>query len=263
MLDLDSPRWGNLHHAHGPASDLPDMLRRLPEGVDAIDGVLFGSICHQGSVFSASYAAMPHLCHAAARTPSAEWRGRILSVMGAIHASTDFRGGDAPADVRAWYRDAIAPARDLAIATLQEPLDRLTAIYLLEAAAALQGHLGLGRVLSGFAGEEFSLSCQHCAIDLYVWPTTDGLSVAADDPVFHPGTPRTSTMPGPVSGSTQEPAYSWITPLVLTAPSLGRIAPLLPHLFGTATCPACHTSFTLVDRLAEEAGVEPHSMGPS
>jgi hypothetical protein len=71
VIPLDSPRWSELKHAHGDGSDLPEILGRLSDGdAEAMDD-LFGSICHQGTTYTASYAAVPHLAEIAGRTKDA------------------------------------------------------------------------------------------------------------------------------------------------------------------------------------------------
>jgi hypothetical protein len=75
MLDLDSPRWSELKHAYGTASDIPALLRQLgslPSG----DGErepwfsLWSALAHQGDVYSASFAAVPHVVRALASAPA-------------------------------------------------------------------------------------------------------------------------------------------------------------------------------------------------
>ncbi|MFI8524835.1 HEAT repeat domain-containing protein [Promicromonospora sukumoe] len=57
--------WTTVSHAYGDATDLPEMLRALAldedTGPDSAAGDLWGSICHQGTVYSASAAAVPFL----------------------------------------------------------------------------------------------------------------------------------------------------------------------------------------------------------
>jgi hypothetical protein len=36
MLSLDSPRWSELEHAYGAASDIPSLLRQLTNGTNVI-----------------------------------------------------------------------------------------------------------------------------------------------------------------------------------------------------------------------------------
>ena len=66
MLSLDSPEWSNLTHAYGSATDIPDLLRQL-EGLPSSDRdaepwfSIWSSLAHQGDVYSASFAAVPHV----------------------------------------------------------------------------------------------------------------------------------------------------------------------------------------------------------
>lgn len=74
MLSLDSPRWNELCHAYGNASDIPVLLARLVEmpqsnGEEEPWFSLWSSLAHQGDVYSASFAAVPHVIEALARSP--------------------------------------------------------------------------------------------------------------------------------------------------------------------------------------------------
>ena len=76
MLNLDSPRWGDLEHAYGMASDTPALLRQLSDMPSSEGNTepwysLWSSLAHQGSVFAASFAAVPHVVAALAKSPQA------------------------------------------------------------------------------------------------------------------------------------------------------------------------------------------------
>jgi len=74
MLSLDSPKWSELEHAYGKASDTPNLLRQL-QSLPASDGdmepwfTLWSSLAHQGDVYSASFAAVPHVVHYLSQAP--------------------------------------------------------------------------------------------------------------------------------------------------------------------------------------------------
>lgn len=93
MLDLDSPQWAELRTAYGTASDVPGMLEELYAGrTEALDD-LFGYLCHQGSIYTASAAALPHLLHIAQTVKVAdapEFQVDVLSLAGAICESPEF-----------------------------------------------------------------------------------------------------------------------------------------------------------------------------
>ena len=79
MITLDSPAWDRLQHAYGPASDIPDLLHQLAAnprpGNDEPWDSLWSALCHQGDVYTASYAAVPHIVQIA------------LDAKGPIHSS--------------------------------------------------------------------------------------------------------------------------------------------------------------------------------
>lgn len=75
MLALDSPRWSTLQTAYGAAGDVPDILRALesvPNSDDWRDEPWFSiwsALAHQGDVYSASFAAVPHVVGTLAAAP--------------------------------------------------------------------------------------------------------------------------------------------------------------------------------------------------
>ncbi|MBX9395263.1 hypothetical protein K4749_17080 [Streptomyces sp. TRM72054] len=78
--------WSRLKHAYGSASDLPRLFDEIgdPELADEAWEELWASLYHQGSVYTASFAALPVLTDiAAGRKPGGRWQalglaGRIV-----------------------------------------------------------------------------------------------------------------------------------------------------------------------------------------
>lgn len=75
MLSLHDPKWSELKHAYGSASDTPGLLRQL-QSLPSSEGdkepwfSLWSSLAHQGGVYSASFAAVPHVIHFLSLAPS-------------------------------------------------------------------------------------------------------------------------------------------------------------------------------------------------
>ncbi|MFG2341250.1 hypothetical protein [Streptomyces yangpuensis] len=71
--ELDQVQWHDLTHAHGPAEDVPELIRALhgddAEAVDEAIQELYGTIHHQGTVYPASAPAVPFLAHAVLHVP--------------------------------------------------------------------------------------------------------------------------------------------------------------------------------------------------
>jgi hypothetical protein len=74
LLALESNYWSELRHAYGAATDIPALLSQLTT-LPASQGEtepwfsLWSALAHQGDVFDASFAAVPHIVRAAATNP--------------------------------------------------------------------------------------------------------------------------------------------------------------------------------------------------
>ena len=67
-LALESPRWNRLQHSQGRATDMPHLLKRLSRDTSPKNDLeaepwftLWSRLCFRGDVFTASYAAVPHI----------------------------------------------------------------------------------------------------------------------------------------------------------------------------------------------------------
>ncbi|MDD5272085.1 MAG: hypothetical protein PHU14_05130 [Methylovulum sp.] len=75
MISLDSPKWSELTHAYGFASETPSLLRQLEFLPSSENGQepwfsLWSSLAHQGDVYPASFAAVPHVIHFLSQAPA-------------------------------------------------------------------------------------------------------------------------------------------------------------------------------------------------
>ncbi len=75
-MELDDRSWSDLRHAYGSAENVPGLLRQLralPRATDARAEPYFSlwsALCHQGQVYTASYAAVPHIVDALLTWPT-------------------------------------------------------------------------------------------------------------------------------------------------------------------------------------------------
>ncbi|SMB94215.1 hypothetical protein [Deinococcus hopiensis] len=166
VLAPDDSRWASLRHAYGSAADVPDLLRQLdgkpaPQGSEEPWFSLWSALCHQGDVYTASYAALPYLMADAARVPPAERLGH-LHLAGTIAAlSRAERSPAVPEDLTAAFKDAVHLLGELAIEALvtlpiasEEELS-----VLLGAVAVAKGQAPLGNLLLQWMPE---LECEEC-----------------------------------------------------------------------------------------------------
>lgn len=258
VLPLDSPRWHALEQAYGPASNVPGLLRQLrehPEDESLWRGELWGALYHQGTTYSASYAAMPHLVEVARAHPGPVARRECVLIAGAIAlvASPDV----VHKEFRAPYRSALEHARLLAREeSVRSTHDVTTYPYLLAALAALSGWTQLGNQLELLASGELDTTCSGCGAWLVLHAEEAGLSISPGRDAAHTDGARSlpvepaqaRTVP-----SADEPS-PWEQLLALSLQAgQSRAAAWLRSLGGTASCPVCAARFSL-----EYTGVSSH-----
>jgi len=122
---LDTIDWASLTHAHGEATDLPELLRSLlsedPEVRMEAIAHLLETIWHQGTVFPASAAAVPFLYELLSH-PDVQDKGGIVCLLGAIADGRGYLEVHARDDYgeRAWRRILGKQGRSLEEALAQE-----------------------------------------------------------------------------------------------------------------------------------------------
>jgi hypothetical protein len=120
LAGVDDIPWRELGHAYGEAGAVPALLRTLALGSGGAEealGELYGSICHQGSVYSATVYAVPFLARIAA---AGVCTGGVLGLLGVIAESRDERGLAAGGSARS----AVAGQIDVLAALLGIPMRR-------------------------------------------------------------------------------------------------------------------------------------------
>lgn len=142
-LSLDSPRWGELEHAYGRASDLPGLLRQLvslPSSADHQEPwfSLWSALAHQNDVYSASFAAVPHVVKALTTSPStADFT--YFQFPAVVEAWRQQKGIAVPDDLRADYFGALAALPSLVAQAAERDWDQGFLVCALSAVAAANG----------------------------------------------------------------------------------------------------------------------------
>lgn len=204
---------------------------------------LWGHLCHQGTVYSASFAAIPLLLAASTGISHRSRRDMLLLIAG-ILASPDIASGDGP-DV-----EMSAALPSLESETLghlhRENVDEVEAIYLLQAAAAFRGDRFWGTLFSQLASEEFSARCSLCAAELYFAFTKSECFCSAGDWVRNPLIKRNPVAPAAevtapqelVAIASQAKRYEW-----------PEITDKVRYIVGASTCPACSMPISVLDSI--------------
>jgi hypothetical protein len=154
MLPLDDPRWKELQHAYGDAADVPDMLRALASSTGPKTGCqdepwfsLWSSLCHQGDVYTASYAAVPHIVKIASKA-KAPIDFSFFQLPAAIEiARRTGRGPDIPEVYVDDYHRAVASLLENASLHRYEPWDQSMLLSVAAAQAVAKGHVDVAEAL--------------------------------------------------------------------------------------------------------------------
>ncbi|MEK6702306.1 MAG: hypothetical protein AABZ53_08585 [Planctomycetota bacterium] len=159
MLSLDDARWSSLSDAYGASSGIPKLLEqaeKLPE--DAGGNVepyfsLWSALCHQGDVYSASYAALPHLVRIVEDNPS-RFRWTLLALVHAIEvARSAGNGPPVPDDLSDPYQASLRRIPTIAIGLLKGDLSELELRVILAACASAKGFPSLGEAITELTPE--------------------------------------------------------------------------------------------------------------
>lgn len=237
--------WSELRDAYGPADKIPELLDRLsPDPSAEVWGELWQRICHQGSVFSASFAAIPYLCRAAASWRPEE-RPMVLSLAGAILAGDT----QAPqfANMRSSYSDHVAQLRELGAESLNViaiPPEDL--IHLLQATVAFESSTFWATGFDRLAGGEFEALCPHCETLLFVAIGEYGFFTSYEDYAL-----QTAVAKGRLRASSPRELSGVGKNLYDRAIGGGHdaLANLITYVFGEAECAKCSRSFSLPERI--------------
>ncbi|WNO73274.1 hypothetical protein [Streptomyces sp. AM8-1-1] len=234
--------WSQLSHAYGPADDIPRLLDDAesdPAG-PAWDS-LWSCLCHQGTVYSASFAALPRLAAMAQRF-SATDRQAPLVLAGAIVAGVDRpHGCDDP---------HISHAADIAtLIRLTEEILRHpevdaapdTYVCLLETLLSLEGAEVWGGQLDGLNSEEYEVPCPRCEAENFIVFGEYGHFSTLDEMYMRePSAGNKPLMPA-------EPGAMEGLAARLHARAVGdgqiEVARKLTYVFGSASCADCGAVF--------------------
>lgn len=158
MLSLTSERWSELQHAYGSAADTPALLARLyavaPTEVTGEPwSSLWGALAHQGDVYSASFAAVPHVVAVLAIAPT-EADASFFQFAAWVEICRVKGGVDVPADLAEAYFGSLGRLPSLAALALARQRDRSVVACALSATAAAQGQHAIAQAVLEMAEPE-------------------------------------------------------------------------------------------------------------
>jgi hypothetical protein len=154
LLSLDSPRWKELKHAYGQAIDTPALLLRLTdlpksEGRSEPWFSIWSSLAHQGDVYPASFAAVPHVVAALAFDPircdSAYFQFPAWVEICRVRKKVAI-----PADLYKPYIESMNSLPSLAAKWAEKPWSDSDLACVMAALAAAKGHVAIAEAVLEF-----------------------------------------------------------------------------------------------------------------
>jgi hypothetical protein len=151
MLSLNSPAWSTLQHAYGTASDVPELLRQL-ESFPRSEGnaepwfSIWSALAHQGDVYTASFAAVPHVIRILASDPSAA-SFAYFQFPAWVEICRQRHAMAVPDDLAGDYFAALAKLGSLVCAVIDKTWDRDFLVCALAALAVSKGFVLVGEAI--------------------------------------------------------------------------------------------------------------------
>lgn len=154
MIAWDSTEWHWLAHAYGRATDIPGLLKQLASATGPATSAasepwhtLWSALCHQDDVYTASYAAVPHIV-----TIGLNAQGPIAFDFFGLPACIEVarareRGPALEEPLEAPYRAALSQLHDLAHRQSRWPWDQYMTRSVAGALAAAKGQVDLAEAL--------------------------------------------------------------------------------------------------------------------
>jgi hypothetical protein len=151
VLPLSSADWSSLTDAYGHAEHIPGLLRSLSTFPSSSGNSepwfsLWSALCHQGDVYSASFAAVPHIIQALSTSPKRAGFDYFL-LPAAVEVARVEKSVAIPDALRASYVEALSRLPALASSAVQGQGDQILGQSALAAFAVGVGDVALARLL--------------------------------------------------------------------------------------------------------------------
>jgi hypothetical protein len=152
MLPLDSPDWADLVTAYGSAAELPALLRALDSVPNPRDPQeepwfsIWSALAHQGDVYSASFAAVPHVVRVLSSAPERAGSD-YFSFPAWVDICRHRKDVEIPEDLEGAYHSALYQLPALAGAAGSRPWDEDMLRSVLAAVAVANGQPNIAEVV--------------------------------------------------------------------------------------------------------------------
>jgi hypothetical protein len=157
VLSLHSPRWQELEHAYGKAGNIPALLERLAalpkdEGESEPWFAIWSALAHQGDVYSASFAAVPHVIAALSKSPETAHQS-YFHFPAWVEICRAKQAIEVPRELHEPYFSSLSRLPQLAAVAATKPWERGFLACALAATAAAKGEHAIAEAILEMAEE--------------------------------------------------------------------------------------------------------------
>jgi len=228
--------WAAVQDAYGTAEAVPGLLARVaahPSDSDVWND-LWSRLCHQGTVYKASFLSIPTLA-AMARSAPATAYSDPLNLLACIAGSTDVHK---TRDTRERYAAELASCLPAAEAYAAAAADDADFCYALSVVAGLRGERPWHQALTSIADGEAPGTCPGCGEELclHIDATPPRVSLSWDEPLD-------GNVIVPVDPSTIRGIAADLL-LLATRHCRTNVTTRLLTILGEGICPTCGTGFS-------------------
>ena len=154
MISLSEKEWSALNHAYGSAENIPLLLSAVekdPSPRERSDQEpwhsLWSGLCHQGTVYSASFAAVPHLLRIA-RAAVWPYAWDLIGLPVCIEVARIRNGIELPPSLEREYKESLQQLPDLVFQSSQFAWDHPFTQVATAALALYHGHIDLADAIT-------------------------------------------------------------------------------------------------------------------
>lgn len=163
MLDFNDRRWYELKDAYGGASELPLLLDKL-KSFPRYDNhqsepyfSLWSRLCHQGTIYTASYAAVPHIIKILCSDLESANEDFFLLPTCIEIARLKGDGPEIPADLEDDYYAALNKLPEIALDIISGNWSEVYCRAVLASIAATKGHAELADAILELSPENIEI----------------------------------------------------------------------------------------------------------
>lgn len=163
MLSLESNKWEELEDAYGVAKQVPILLYQMKnESTNTYWDYLWASLCHQGSIYNATFAAIPLIVdYSVEKINKGNKNNNLFNFLTCVEISRIALGEEIPIDLKNDYFEALKIAQQLIPSFLDKNSDYEALSSTLAFQAALKSQIQLAELLLNMKENEIEKIAQY------------------------------------------------------------------------------------------------------